>query len=358
MDSGLRELRIDSHKLHFHPRRVADWQSAQGDWEAVKNISPIYVEVSPVGACNHACYFCGVDFVLAHNKLGKIPQIEAGRYRALIAEMGGLGVKSVMFAGAGEPLLHREINEFVASTTEAGVDASFTTNGTLLHKLETIALCSWVKVSVNAGSKETYAKVHRTKEKDWDTVWANMESAAKRKGKCTLGVQMVVLPENGDEIIALVSKAHDSGADYVVLKPYSQHKSSINKLETDYSTYPQLRLKWKDTPGFKVVVRSDAINTKDISYDKCRATPYFWAYLDERGDVYSCSAYLLDDRFNLGNINESTFKDVWQGEKRRANWELVSNKLDIHECRVNCRMNRANLYLNELVSGPEHANFI
>lgn len=351
-------LRIDSHKLHFHPKRVADWQSGKDDWEKAKNIYPIYVEVSPVGACNHSCYFCGVDFVLAHNKLGKIPQIEAARYSDLIAEMGGLGIKSVMFAGAGEPMLHRQINDFVVYSTLAGVDSSFTTNGTLLNKLDTISLCSWVKVSVNAGTKETYAKVHRTKEKDWDTVWANISEVAKRKRQCKLGVQMVVLPENGDEIIPLVSRAHDSGADYVVLKPYSQHKSSINKLETDYSKYPQLKLKWKETSGFKVVVRSDAMDTKDIPYDKCSATPYFWAYLDERGDVYSCSAYLLDARFNLGNVNDSTFKAVWHGEKRRANWELVSKNLDIHECRINCRMHRANLYLDELKRGPEHVNFI
>jgi len=60
----------------------------------------------------------------------------------------------------------------------------------------------------------------------------------------------------------------------------------------------------------------------------------------------------------MGNINDATFKSVWQSEKRRLNWEFVREGLDIHECRVNCRMNRVNLYLTELVAMEHDKNFI
>ena len=48
------KYKIDDHKLMFHIKRVNDWQEG-------KNIYPIYAEVSPSGACNHRCTFCGVD---------------------------------------------------------------------------------------------------------------------------------------------------------------------------------------------------------------------------------------------------------------------------------------------------------
>ena len=48
------------------------------------------------------------------------------------------------------------------------------------------------------------------------------------------------------------------------------------------------------------------------------------------GSVYSCSAYLLDDRFKLGNIYENTFKDVWCSNKKIEHAQFVKNELDIN----------------------------
>ena len=75
------------------------------------------------------------------------------------------------------------------------------------------------------------------------------------------------------------------------------------------------------------------------------------------GDVYSCSAYLLDERFRLGNINQAGFQDIWEGELRHANWRLVTQELDIHECRLNCRMDKANRYLAQFGRVP-NVNFV
>ena len=49
-------FRLDSHKLIYHPERVAKWLA--GD-----NIYPIEVEISPSGSCNHRCVFCALDYL-------------------------------------------------------------------------------------------------------------------------------------------------------------------------------------------------------------------------------------------------------------------------------------------------------
>ena len=336
---------IDGHKLEFHPHRVAAWRDSGDDWEKAKLVYPIYVEVSPMGACNHRCTFCAVDYIGY-----KTVQIDDAIWANCAVGMGALGVKAIMFAGEGEPLLHKRINDMVSTTLGAGMDVSFTTNGVLLDKLETLRWCSWVKVSVNAGTRETYAKVHRTKEKDWDTLWRNISAAVKRKGNCTLGVQMVCLPENAGEEKALQKLCDDAGVDYCVFKPYSQHKMSITR---QYEGYKPVSL----PISARTVIRHEAIKTEAHEYDKCNATPFFWCYIMSSGDVYSCSAYLLDDRFNLGNINTSSFAAIWEGNRRERNFQLVRNTLDIHECRVNCRMDKANRYLWGF-DHQEHVNFV
>ena len=87
--------------------------------------------------------------------------------------MGKGGVKSAMYAGEGEPLLHRDMAKIVNHAKSVGIDNSFTTNGVHLRQ-EFLEECgkniSWIKVSFNAGTRETYAKVHRTKENDFDKV--------------------------------------------------------------------------------------------------------------------------------------------------------------------------------------------
>jgi radical SAM protein with 4Fe4S-binding SPASM domain len=93
-------------------------------------------------------------------------------------------------------------------------------------------------------------------------------------------------------------------------------------------------------------------------YQKCYSTPYFWAYVMADGSLYGCSAYLLNEKFCYGNINTSTFQEIWEGEKRRQNIQFVENELNIADCRKNCRMDEVNRYLWDLKNPPAHVNFI
>ena len=106
--------------------------------------------------------------------------------------------------------------------------------------------------------------------------------------------------------------------------------------------------------------RANAIDqeSRPHQYEKCNATPFMWAYFMANGDVFTCSAHLLDKRFCIGNINKQSFKEIWEGEKRHENWRLMKHEFDIKHCRLNCRMNQANIYLEQLKKSIPHHNFI
>lgn len=355
---------IDSHKAHLHPERIAQWQRASTMEEKLA-VFPLYVEISPVGHCNHRCTFCAVDYI------GYKPNILQGPYLfSAIKDMAEHGVKSVMFAGEGEPLLHPRLPELIKWTKQCGIDVAITTNGVMLTKDfvdECLDDISWIKVSLNAGTSESYKAIHNARDGDWYKVWTNLVYACLQKRDTVIGVQMVLLPENTSEVEVLAVDAKLAGANYLVVKPYSQHLFSTETAkrygELKYETPEELAYnldKFSDDT-FQVITRYISMRAHDSierGYYKCYSTPFMWAYIMATGDVYGCSAYLLDQRFRYGNIKGETFKDIWMGDRRRASITYVEETLDISECRKNCRMDKVNRYLWTVKNPEIHQNFI
>ncbi len=353
------KYKIDSHKLIYHINRVNNWLEN-------KNIYPIYMEVSPTGSCNHRCLFCGLDFVGYQNR-----SLDTKIFKDRLTEMGQLGVKSIMYAGEGEPFLHRDIDSIIRHTKNSGIDVAITTNGVLMNSSiseKIVGYVDWIKVSINGGTNQTYAKIHQTKPSDFDKVILNMSDAIKIKNnnryRCTIGAQILLLPENKDEIVLLVQLLSDIGLNYLVVKPYSQHSQSNTDIYKDikYSDYLYLaeELSRFNTSDFSVIFRIKTMEKWDVkrrTYLKCYALP-FWSYIDASGNVWGCSVYIGKEEFLYGNIYEESFHEIWKGNKRKKSLLWLDNELNPQSCRINCRMDEINTYLWSLKNPPEHVNFI
>ena len=352
------KYRIDSHKLIYHPKRVLDWFEG-------RDIYPIYIEIAPYGGCNHRCIFCALDY------LGYKPvKIDTKTLKKFIDDIASKGVKSVMFAGEGEPLLNKDLPGLVRYTKEKGIDVAITTNGVLLSKdisEKILPYLSWLRISFNAGTARTYSYVHGTDPEDFETVIKNLKEAVRIKNKwgcpSTIGAQFLLLNENYKEATLLAGILKKIGADYLIVKPYSQHPLSINKLKItlDYKKllFIEKRLDEYIGGGFDIIFRKNTM-LKIVSekpYKKCLGLP-FWAYLAANGDLYACSSFLGDKRFCYGNIYQKSFDKIWKGQKRKTIAYMIKYKWDITNCREVCRLDEINRYLWELRNPSEHVNFI
>lgn len=351
-------FRIDNHKLMLHVDRVSAWLRG-------KTICPIYLEIAPSGACNHRCIFCALDY------LNYKPEfLDEKVLKSAVKQAGVLGVKSIMYAGEGEPLLHKDICKIISYTKGRGIDVAVTTNGVLLKRglsKEILKFLSWVRVSLNAGRGSTYSKIHNSGKNDFNKVLQNLEDAVKIKAKYKLaviiGAQLLLLKENIKEVVILAKLLKGMGVDYLTIKPYSRHPLSLARIKpvSEYKNYAYINAKLNkiQTDKFKIIFRSQTMRRLDVAkdYRHCLGLP-FWAYISACGDVYACSTFLGKKEFSCGNIYRSCFKAVINGRRRREIIRKAALKLDMSGCREACRLDKINSYLWELKNPGPHVNFI
>jgi wyosine [tRNA(Phe)-imidazoG37] synthetase (radical SAM superfamily) len=196
---------FENAKVIHHPKWLRRWR------QDPFSVMPIYLELSPVGMCNHRCTFCAPEFLGYPNR-----SLSVWVMRKLLYELkelqeedpDGLGVKVIQFAGEGEPTLHKDLAEIFRLTRKAGIDIRMLTNGTGLTKNlaeKIIPLVNiHIQVSLNAGTEESYQKIHRAQKGHWGLVWKNIEQAVKIRNhlgasKCDIGINMTVLTKESVE---------------------------------------------------------------------------------------------------------------------------------------------------------------
>lgn len=349
----MEKYRIDSHKLIFHPERVSEWRK-NGD------CFPIYAEFGASGGCNHRCKFCAFDYI------GYRPVIlNFDVFAKNIKVMAENGLKSMLFSGEGEPFCNPDTPRMINAAKQAGVDVAAASNGVLFtpeKAAECLASLSWIRFSVNAGTPNSYASIHGTKPEDFGRALSNIADAViikrQKNLQAAIGVQSVLLSENKNEMISLCKRVREIGADYFTVKPYSQHNMSNNSIKEDYADIEELQneLESLSTAEFAVAFRTETMNAKGgkKSYSKCYGMP-FAVHITAMGDVYGCSAFIGNDDWCFGNINEDDFADIWNGERRK---KFMAVHHDISQCRELCRLDKINAYLEELTNPGAHVNFI
>lgn len=347
---------LDSHKFHYHADAVYDFLQD-------KEATPIYVEISPTGFCNHRCVFCH------YNHLGHKGTFPEGRMMSLLDELKVLHVKSIVFAGIGEPTLHSETILTLLKAKAMGFDVAMSTNGALLKESDFKDLAktlTWIRFSFNASNADNYAAIHKTKSTDFERVLSNIAKLVgekrKHNSKITIGMQYILMPHNIDGIHELAKRVKSLGVDYLVIKHFYPHKD--NAFKTDIA-FPSTHLMKElfdmscmlSDDSFSFIVRSPDVLVEERGYTQCHGLPYV-IYIREDGDVYSCFAYQDDKKMVLGNIFEHSMVKIWNSQQKKSAIDYINRCIDKKICQPNCRHHQINTYLWGLKHPPEHINFI
>lgn len=303
------------------------------DWQTVH---PIKADIDATNMCNQDCIRC---YVKEFRKRVPVSMSLDDMYNAL-KQVAELGCRAVLLSGAGESLCNDEVfPEAFHRAKELGMLCALNTNGTLIDKYveDIAATCTYVKVSINAGTAETYRKVHRSDL--WDKVWNNIAQLRKIY-QGMLGVDFLIHPENYTEVLdfLLLAKKHDvsyCGVRPVLLHGFRLHNHILENVKRQVKTFTS---SYPTPPVYARMQRG----TTQKTYSKCFATP-LTVTVGADMNVYPCCVTRGRSDLVLGNIRESSLQEIWFGRKRKK----IVESIDVAKC-LPCKYDRANVIINQM----------
>ena len=317
-----------AHRTSHRNRIFKHLERVERSWERteVSSSFPVSLEIQPTDRCNLSCRFCAYRDLRLN---GGLPvQVFSGLVQELVTEQK---TRSVVFSGGGEPSCHPYLPEAILKLNAGGIETGILTNGVALNTRleEAYQKCRWIRFSLNAADETSYRRLNLSPMGTYDRVCRNIKNSADQRidGAPTLGISMIV-QDGYDQLTYLknfIGVAHNLGVDYVMFRPLV--KTDNFQTATAQETFDN----WTEEIEGTARENGIAVNYKTFLRERHETT---WQARDYQrcpvvydgliglvtagGDVFPCVAlYLTGDRkYALGNLNGSSLKEVWTGEKR------------------------------------------
>jgi MoaA/NifB/PqqE/SkfB family radical SAM enzyme len=355
-----------SFKAVHHPDRIQ--QLKEG-----KQIVPLQLQLIPTNVCQQRCNFCAYrqEGYLSNecfNDKNTIPYDKIIETLDCCVEMG---IPSIQLTGGGAPLVYRDkvanknITDVIKAIIERKLEIALVTNGQGLNE----ELCqllgehaSWVRISIDSGTPETYSSIRGVPERIFNKVLDNIKMLVKyNKGGCTIGVGMVVTKENFKETLILANIAKELGVDNIRISGVftSEGKKYFEgEWLNEAKTLAKEAEKLSDDKFLCFNLLNDRINDNfdfDQCYDKCRAKEFI-TFLGADQNLYTCCTISYSAKGRIASLEKQSLKDAWFSQEK-------IDKFDKHNpskhCKFACLYKNKNLFLEYLTKlNPKHKNYI
>jgi MoaA/NifB/PqqE/SkfB family radical SAM enzyme len=307
---------------------------------------PLHLELDISDRCNVDCYFCNAMDVRTKEN------VPFERVTQILDDAVSTGLRSVRFAGGGDPLFHRNIEQVIDYVHSKGLVVDNITSNALglshgVAEKMVAGKTREIVVSLNAADADDYARMMQVKPAIFDKVVANVEHLVALRGErehpCIV-VQFLVDRANYAKMPQMYELGRRIGADIIVinlvleiprkrvdpklvwqagdaetLRPlfrevliadrdagllelsfeFESWNAMLRDLETELGT--TVRTGYTTSPSFKVENGGCFFG-------------YYTAVVRGNGDMYPCCMLINPEYTPIANAMHGSFNDQWQGE--------------------------------------------
>jgi MoaA/NifB/PqqE/SkfB family radical SAM enzyme len=295
---------------------------------------PVHVQLILSDWCNQNCSFCSyrMEGYTSNAMFGV--ETEAGRdnnprrfmpadrAREIIDDCAYMGVRAFQVTGGGEPTMHPEWAAILRYAQERGLVTAMVTNGSHLPEAEdeTLMRLAWIRVSLDAGSSETYAAIRQTSPAMFHKVLGNLRRLRERRGHAqtpVIGVGFVVTPDNWLDVIDAVKLAKNNGADNVRIGcMFNQEDDAPYAKIRDEAAALCQHAEEMSSPDFRVINRFEEKLGELASGHPVRKLcgyQYLTTYIGADMNVYRCCVYAYHPHGLLGSLKDQPLSAFWGG---------------------------------------------
>tara|TARA_Y100000310_G_scaffold328100_1_gene395618 strand:+ start:12053 stop:13138 length:1086 start_codon:yes stop_codon:yes gene_type:complete len=345
---------MDGHKLPWHMDRVEAWERGE-------RIAPVMIDMALTRNCDANCSFC---YSRLQSNKGSV--ITKKVIDAFMEDCARMGVRAVSFLSDGESVLSPVFCHAIEKAASLGIKTALGSNCRLFtaaKQTRVLKHLSYVRVNLPAGDKERYCDIMGVKPKFFDQVVANvLDMVGLRnwgKYQTEIALQMVLMPQNADQILPFVKLGRDLGVDHAVIKHCADDEGG--SLGIHYEDYKALiplleEAESYSTDRYRVLpMWSKMLEGETRTYERCYGPP-FLIQISGTGLVAPCGdkfATQYAEKFHIGNICETRWWDIWQSDRY---WEVMGHlsSSDFNaraSCGPLCRHHKINEALDAHVKG-------
>ena len=343
---------FNPNKLLAHYRTMVD--IIEG-WKTL----PVTVSIDPSSKCNQFCTYCsGKGYVNTHGEM-----LSRELLTRLPEELAGLGIGAVYFTGGGEPLCNPHMASTIDEFLTYGIGIGLITNGmALVGDLPDVlgAHAKFVRISIDAGSPETYERLHGVKKSTFGMVMrhikAMVNSKKEYKSDCEIGLSFLIHPRNYMEIREFYTVAQILGVDYVQYKPVTMGRWLTDEISS--TIVRNLEICRGEANGSKTRVianfgRMRHENKKYVRlYDTCLGHNLIGVIM-ATGQLNVCCQHRPQKQFAFGDLYTQSFEDIWNSKERKEAVECI----DVHKCPT-CKYENYNQMLWTMKNPTPHSSFL
>lgn len=280
----------------------------EGGLKAGRPLSyPLALQLEPTIVCQLDCPYCPRVKATAGMKHG---HMEWSNYTRLLEEVGHY-LGAIAFWQWGEPLLHPRIADMIKLAHSYGIITFMSTNAQFEPgDVDVPALVAsgldMLIISMDGTRQETYEKFRAGGQIERLKRFARAVIEEKKRvhnKDLVINIRIVATSENEAEIEEVRQFAQEAGADIFSVK-------SVSLYYDDSPDDPRLPVDI-NLRSYQYRGREEAQRYRRLR-NKCRK-PWSWPTLRYDGTLLFCECdHRMEAR--LGNVFQSSFKEVWQGE--------------------------------------------